>query len=90
MKGSKGDLGDGTSVTTDATLTGTGEATDVLGIADDGVDTDQIADDAVDTPQIADNAVETAQILNDAVTQSKIADNSVGNLCDAQQCSGYG
>ena len=69
LRGSKGDLGDGTSVTTDSTLKGTGETTDVLGIADDGVDTDQIADDAVDTDQIAD----------DAVTQSKIADNSVGN-----------
>ena len=69
LRGSKGDLGDGTSVTTDSTLSGTGETTDVLGIADDGVDTDQIADDAVDTDQIAD----------DAVTQSKIADNSVGN-----------
>ena len=79
LKGSKGNVGDGTSVTTDSTLSGTGETTDVLGIADDGVDTDQIADDAVDTDQIADDAVDTDQIADDAVTQSKIADNSVGN-----------
>ena len=89
LKGSKGDLGDGTSVTTDATLKGTGETTDVLGIADDGVDTDQLADDAVTQSKIADNsvgnpsmlsnAIDTAEIVNDAVTQSKLADNAVGN-----------
>ena len=89
LKGSKGDLGDGTSVTTDASLKGTGETTDVLGIADDGVDTDQLADDAVTQSKIADNsvgnpsmlsnAIDTAEIVNDAVTQSKLADNAVGN-----------
>ena len=55
------------SVTTDSTLDGQGTTGDPLGIADDGVDTDQLADDAVTQAKLANNSVHAAQIGANAV-----------------------
>ena len=76
-----------TSVSSDATLDGTGIATDPLGIADGGVDTDQLAfhavtnvklaNDAVLHRNMAANSVGTPEIQSDAVTEAKVADDAI-------------
>ena len=65
------------SVSTNATLEGDGTIGDPLGVADEGVDTDQLADDAVDTDQIADDAVTQAKLANNSVHAAQIGANAV-------------
>ena len=66
------------TVSTDSTLDGQGTTGDPLGIASDGVDTDQLADDAVTQDKLADNSVHAAQIGANAVHSSEIASDAVG------------
>ena len=66
------------SVESNSTLDGDGTTGDPLGIADDGVDTDQLADDAVTQAKLANNSVHAGQIGANAVDSSEIAANAVG------------
>ena len=66
------------SVSSDATLDGDGTAGTPLGIADDGVGTDQLADDAVTQDKLANNSVHAAQIGGNAVGSSEISASAVG------------
>ena len=59
-------------------LTATGTAGTPLGIADDGVDTNQLADDAVTQAKLANNSVHAAQIGGNAVGSSEISASAVG------------
>ena len=90
LSASDGGGGGGLSaVSSDATLDGSGTTADPLGVADEGVDTDQLADDAVSNAKLAANSVHSAQINtgavgtsdleDDAVTITKIADSAVGH-----------
>ena len=49
------------SVESDATLSGTGETTDPLGVADDAITADKIADGAVTNTKLGSNAVTNAK-----------------------------
>ena len=61
-----GGSGSGLStVSSDATLDGTGASSDPLGIADGGVDTTQLADDAIDSDKIADDAIRDEHVASD-------------------------
>ena len=53
------------TVSSDATLDGTGASSDPLGIADGGVDTTQIADDAIDSDKVADDAIRDEHVASD-------------------------
>ena len=66
------------SVDSNSTLDGDGTSGDPLGIADDGVDTDQLADDAVTQAKLANNSVHAGQIGANAVDSSEIASDAVG------------
>ena len=75
------------SVTSDATLAGSGTSGSPLGVADDGISTAKIADDAVTGDKIADNTIHggalidgtipTGKIGDDQVTGDKLSDNAV-------------
>lgn len=65
------------SVTSDATLTGSGTLGDPLGIANGSVDTDQLANGAVTAAVLANNAVDTGALQDGAVTGVKIADGTL-------------
>lgn len=65
------------SIFHDATLTGNGTNSSPLGIANNGVGTNQLANNAVTSAKIAANAVDTAQLADNSVIASKIASGQV-------------
>ena len=66
-----------TAVVTDTSLKGTGTNADKLGIADEGVGTDQLADDAVTKEKIGDGEVPSAALAGGAVTEDKLGGGAV-------------
>ena len=67
-----------TTVSSDATLTGTGAATNPLGIATDGVGTGQLAPLAVTGAKIADRTITQEKVANNAIDSLQLAIGAVG------------
>jgi hypothetical protein len=66
------------TVTTDATLTGDGTATNPLGVAPGAITSAYLANGAVTADKILDGAVTSGKIADNAVGATKLADNAVG------------
>ena len=82
-RGDPGETGSGSTVASDATLTGTGAVGSELGVADGSISTDKIQDNAVTEAKVADNAIGTSKLKDDAVTADKIAAGVIPTVPDA-------
>ena len=86
MDGSGGGLA---TVATSAEFTGTGEATDPLTLADEGVDEDKIADDAITSDKLSISSVQTRHLKDGSVSRAKInaSGEALGRVLAVSQTS---